>query len=63
MACATVERAKQAGIMGDLVKPLRDEELTATSWWWTSILMPHFSKLMTISDLRSWYWSIGGTRK
>ena len=25
--------------------------------------MPHFSRFNTISDRRSWYWSIGGTGK
>ena len=25
--------------------------------------MPHFSRFMTISERRSWYWSMGGTGK
>ena len=34
-----------------------------TSWWCTSIVRPTFSRFSTISDRRSWYWSIGGSGK
>jgi two-component system, response regulator PdtaR len=41
---ATVERAKQAGVMGYLVKPLRDEELLPA----IELVVSHFREFVTL---------------
>ena len=34
-----------------------------TSWWCTSTSMPTFCRFSTMSERRSWKWSIGGSGK